>query len=375
MKYVINSTWRDDNNASLPSNLQIPELYLNDGRMYVEDSTIAFIDANDDGVIDWATQTGGLELVENTDVVSEVMEYNRDASEEYVNLSVPHAGFLMDMMPKPFLNGNLDISLFHNTTTDIVLTGENLDDGLDIDFGSAVTINSVTSTSPSEIIVNCTVGATLQAPLTISVKRGSVESYGDVLTCEVTDIVIGTGSAGTFTTDFDTGTNSASWGADWALEIYGNINSLDQYFVTSAYNVATPSSNTGPDTSDVFGNGSGQYMFTEASNPNNGVGQYAIARTTNFNELTDISFKYHMYGSNHGSLAVYTQNYDGTWNQEWLVTGQQHSNAGDTASTFSLSKVDWNVKAIEIRFNKDSATPTNGYMADIAIDDIEITSI
>ena len=302
------------------------------------------------------------------------IRYNSTSNQwEYSDDGGSYTAFAAGSPIRPYLSGNTDIILFDNTTGDITITGDNLDDLLTIDLGPQVTINSITAVNPTEITINYTTGATLQSATAISIKRGSISSYGDNLTCTVTDVVIGTGSAGTFTTDFNSGTDSAAWGSDWALAIFGGINSLDGYFQTQAYNTGTPSSGTGPDTSDVFGNGSGQYMYSEVSSPNYGNGKYGTATTSNFHDLTQIDFNYHMAGNNFGDFSLWSQNGDNTWTQRWLVNRAQQSNQGDPAINISLNTSTWDCKTIEFRF----AAPTNnsGYSADIAIDDIVLTSV
>ena len=243
---------------------------------------------------------------------------------------------------------------------------------MDIDLWPAVTINSVSYT-PTQLIINYTTTSTLQSATPIVMDRWMSNHYWETPTVEVTDVIIWSWSAWTFTTDFDTWTDSAARWTDWDLSIYGNVNSLDWYFQTQAYNTGTPSSTTWPDTSDVFGNGSWQYMYTEVSGSNNGSWQYGIARTSNFRDLTQLEFSYHMFWTAFWDFSVRSQNADDTRTQRRLVNWQQHANAWDPATDILLNTTTWDCKAIEFRF----ASPTNntGYSADICVDDIILTSV
>jgi len=274
------------------------------------------------------------------------------------------------MPSQPYLIGNTNIALLDSMTDDVVLIGDNFDENCTVYLGDEVQINSVIANSTTQLTVNYTTTAILQGAVPVIVERNGATHFGDSITCEVTDVVLGTGPSGTFTTDFQTGTNSASWGTDWTLAIFGNVNSLDGYFVTST--AGTPSGTTGPTDSSVFTSDS-QYMFTECSGSNNGSGQYGTAFTSNFRDLTQVDFEYHMFGTALGDFSLWSQNPDNTWTQRWLVNGQQQANQGDPALAISLNTTTWDCKAIEFRF----ASPTNntGYSADIAIDDIVLTSV
>ena len=61
-----------------------------------------------------------------------------------------------------------------------------------------------------------------------------------------------------------------------------------------------------------------------------------------------LSFYYHMYGSNTGTLNV-DVNDNGTWVNVWSVSGQQHSSMG-AAYTQAIVDLDSYTGTIQIRF-------------------------
>ena len=85
-----------------------------------------------------------------------------------------------------------------------------------------------------------------------------------------------------------------------------------------------------------------------------------------------LSFYYHMYGADMGSLYVdVDRGADGTWDDLsiWSRTGQQHTSSSDT---FSQGIVDLSsyTGTVRVRFR---GVDGNDYRGDIAIDDISVT--
>lgn len=134
------------------------------------------------------------------------------------------------------------------------------------------------------------------------------------------------------------------------------------------YSGATSSSNTGPS----GGSNSTYYVYLETSSGS----AYTAGDTANLlspvlnNETVQITFDYHMYGSNMGTLAldVYT---NGTWvNDVWRVSGQQ---SVSSATLYSQALVDLSGYAVaQLRFR---ATAVGGFMGDMALDNIAIWKI
>lgn len=132
----------------------------------------------------------------------------------------------------------------------------------------------------------------------------------------------------------------------------------------------TPSSRTGPDSG---ANGTTWYMYVETSRGDAyNAGDTAILEGP---EITGsdrrLSFYYHMYGSNMGTLSVDV--YDGnSWtNDVWSLSREQHYSSSDayTQATVDLNSFSGTIK---VRFR---CTAGGGWRGDIAIDDIEITGL
>ena len=86
-----------------------------------------------------------------------------------------------------------------------------------------------------------------------------------------------------------------------------------------------------------------------------------------------MSFFYHMYGADTGTLAVEVK-INSTWERIWEISGQQHS-----SSTAAWSQHELNLDVIKATLgNIDSvrfvAIAKGGYRGDIAIDKVEITA-
>ncbi|TQV84957.1 PKD domain-containing protein [Aliikangiella coralliicola] len=212
-----------------------------------------------------------------------------------------------------------------------------------------VAANGVLSGTPtsSDVGINSFVvevsdgGLSSQATMTINVSDGS------------TPVVLST-------SDFESDLG------DW-----NNSPTGDDYDWTRDSN-GTPSSNTGP--SSGAGN-SDYYLYFETSD--GGRGAFNAGETA-YIESIDItgsnrsmSFDYHMYGSEIGTLSVDVF-VNGVWvNDVWTLSSQQHNSAGAnyTNATVDLSSYNGTIK---IRI---WATAVGGWHGDIAIDNIVITGV
>jgi len=273
-------------------------------------------------------------------------------TEAYVKLS--------DIVMKAYTESCDTHIMKDNTSTDMVIYGYYFDSSIEVSIPN-VTINSM-SITPGTITLNVTASSTLSVN-NINISKNGVPNDGAQLTLEITDVITGTGSAGTFLTDFNGGnTGNTLWGPDWELEIFGSVNSIDNYFASST--AGTPSSSTGPSSgTDSY------YAFCETSNPNNGSGQYGSSTTSNFREIQSIDFDYFMYGTDIGDLSV--QGFDGTsWADLDVLSGQQQTSQNDAWLHKSISCS--NLKKVRFLFN--SPTNAGGYRADICIDNISIVS-
>jgi len=266
---------------------------------------------------------------------------------------------------RPYISNTDNFIIFQGITADVELTGGIFDPDIEMDFGPEVTFNHYTIVEPTRIVANVTASTSNQDPTPLVVRRGNVLSYGNAPFVSVTDVVVGQGPSGTFTTDFSSGGIGASaLGPLWEGEVFGTVDSLDSFFKTS--NAGTPSSNTGP-----LSGTSGYYLFTEKSGNNNGAGQYGQITTANFKDLTSISFDYHMFGANIGAISLYAQDMSGVWIGVWTKSGAQQSNQSDPfINSGVLDAISWEAKALRFVFEDGG-----GWGGDIAIDNIVITSV
>ena len=133
----------------------------------------------------------------------------------------------------------------------------------------------------------------------------------------------------------------------------------------------TPSGNTGPsDDITVAGN----YLFLEASS-NGSPGEIGANATAIFESpcfdldgLTEatLSFYYHLYGADTGSLEVEISNDDGSnWTNIYTIAGDQ----GDIWNTQNIDLISYLNQNIKLRF---IGTTGNGFASDMAIDHIGI---
>jgi glucuronoarabinoxylan endo-1,4-beta-xylanase len=145
---------------------------------------------------------------------------------------------------------------------------------------------------------------------------------------------------------------------DWV-----NITATDTHDWTR-YNVATPSSSTGPNTGAL---GSTWYVYLETSTVST-LGNTAILQGPVISGTSiSLEFYYHMYGSNMGTLNVDV--YDGVWhNGIWSRTGPQHATSA-VEYTQAIVNLSAYTSPLQIRFRAVAAGGTKG---DMAIDNIKV---
>ncbi len=142
----------------------------------------------------------------------------------------------------------------------------------------------------------------------------------------------------------------------------------------------TPSGSTGPSQ----GNGpAGQYLYIESSdigvttgaigfNARAIIASSCIDLTNHYN--ASLSFDYHMYGADMGTLALEVSEDGGiTWTQAFSVSGQQQTSNADawTTEVVDLSAGNYDGKIIRVRFNGLTGSSFN---SDMAIDNFVITA-
>lgn len=135
---------------------------------------------------------------------------------------------------------------------------------------------------------------------------------------------------------------------------------------------ATPSNNTGSASS----NQDDLYIYVESSNVGGqGTGNQRRAILGSpclvlpFNNTIEMTFDYHMLGTDMGTLSVEVSDDNGaTWNTEWSQSGNQGANWQNN-ETIDLTAYQGSI--IKIRLN---ALLGGGFTSDMAVDDIRITA-
>lgn len=157
----------------------------------------------------------------------------------------------------------------------------------------------------------------------------------------------------------------------WSQGTNGSVDDIDW----TSQSGTTLSGGTGPDTAS---NGI-QYLYTEAStnvtpqgSPNKNA--YLISPCFNFDGYEDaqLSFDYHMFGADMGSLSLEVSIDDGvTYTSVFSIAGQQHiaTDTSWTTETVDLSLYDGQI--IKLRFVGKTGS---GYQSDMAIDNINISA-
>ena len=289
-----------------------------------------------------------LATITNAQVTPDTM---KDWKENYVSVS--------GVVVKPFIESITRETYRTFNVTEVIIIGNNFDDTIEVhsDILDDTDFNLL-SITPTEITLEVTTSNVASG--IFNLYKSGVKNYGVTPVITVTDEIIGTGQAGTFTTSFANATGDALW-VDWTLETFG-ASVVGTYFASS--DAGTPSGNTGPSTGT-----NGYYAFVETSNPNNGAGNYGQAVTSNFRNISQIDFDYHMFGSDITALKL--QGFNGGWVDIVTLTGEQQAAQGDAwlSSSTSLTPTEGYE---QLRFVFEATT---SYMGDIALDNIVITSL
>jgi bacillolysin len=129
---------------------------------------------------------------------------------------------------------------------------------------------------------------------------------------------------------------------------------------------STPSSSTGPSSASE----GSYYMYVEASSPN-----YPSKVTRIESPCFDLSgestatfsFKYHMYGSNMGTLQLQASTDGTSWIDVWSLSGNQ----GNSWATANVNMDSYAGATVKLRF---VGTTGSSYRGDMAVDDISMTT-
>ena len=119
----------------------------------------------------------------------------------------------------------------------------------------------------------------------------------------------------------------------------------------------TPSRDTGPNE----GPSGGAYVYTEAS------GEYKKTAylTSAWGRYTRVTFKFHMYGSSMGSVAVEVLK-SNVWSEVWRRSGQQH---GSHSAAWSTAQVPFDAPVDKVRFVGETG---GAFRSDAALSDVRL---
>lgn len=148
---------------------------------------------------------------------------------------------------------------------------------------------------------------------------------------------------------------------------FSNINDTSDFFDWERARGSTPSAKTGPSKDHTCDGVNGHFMFIEASSK--GRGNNAILYSPLYRGMVEqcVEFFYHMYGRHVGTLNVYAQARGDVLRSVWRAYGNQ----GDVWSNARLAiPQDLAMAGYQIAFE---GITENGYLGDIAIDDVSVT--
>jgi len=133
------------------------------------------------------------------------------------------------------------------------------------------------------------------------------------------------------------------------------------------------STGTGPVYDHTIGDSTGQYIYFETSTPCFGGDDEAwlMSILIDFDAYSEeqLTFWYHMYGANMGTLYV-EENTTGSWEILWELTGQQQTSEGEAWREATVDLSDLSGQG-SLRFKGVSGT---GYTSDMALDDISFNA-
>ncbi|XP_013402242.2 MAM and LDL-receptor class A domain-containing protein 1-like, partial [Lingula anatina] len=151
---------------------------------------------------------------------------------------------------------------------------------------------------------------------------------------------------------------------DFSKDLCGFVQSTTDNLDWLRRSGSTPSSNTGPTADHTTGSASGNYLFIETSGK--AINDSALITSPNLNVTGTIcvSFWYHMYGADMGSLKVYRDR-GGVRSPIMVLSGNKGNKWLQAAVTLTNVQPTYKVAFQAIR--------GRNYRSDVAIDDISIT--
>lgn len=241
------------------------------------------------------------------------------------------------------------------------------DAGEEYNLGSANDVtNGPTSASPLSITIpsNAVLG---EVRMRVSCKYNAVPIACEVdFDGEVEDYTINITepSVSNCTTTISTYPSVISFENGWE----GFSQSSDDDFDWIRHTGSTPSTGTGPTSGN---NGSGYYIYTEASSPNNpNLSAKVLSPCYNLADLSSpkLEFAYHMLGDAVGTLTVKISDDNGAnWTSIWNKSGTQ-------GSSWSTAEIDLSsYTGSTVNFMIDGLN--NGWSSDFSIDDFSVSDV
>lgn len=163
------------------------------------------------------------------------------------------------------------------------------------------------------------------------------------------------------------GTTNCALNGGWI-----NVNStFNDDFDMRVNSGGTISQNTGPSNDHTLGNANGKYIYSEASNDCYEVESHVVSPCINLTGTTEpeLSFWYHMFGNNVGSLSVDILTGKG-WNSDIIPTIE--GNQGNSWINEKIDLSNFIGETVTIRFRIKTG---GSWSSDIAIDDIDIEDL
>lgn len=195
-----------------------------------------------------------------------------------------------------------------------------------------------------------------------TVLANAIDIGGTVASLPLTLDFEGDGLCGTGT---DCGATVCAIGNGWVNLTNGSEDDIDWRVDENG----TPSGGTGPSVDANPGTAAGNYVYLEASGSCSDQTAILQSPCIDLAGASAVSFKYHMFGGNMGSLHLDVFA-DGVWNQDVMaaISGDQ----GDIWQTQMVDLSLFSGQIIKLRFR---GVTGNGFESDMALDDISVSNV
>ncbi len=233
---------------------------------------------------------------------------------------------------------------------------------------SVTYLNNTSSTSPNpEVQFDAT--TTYSITLTVSNSFGSnsktLNDYISVTNSVNLPLSLDFESVSNCNTGSDCGNTNCNLNLNNSW--YNETNGIGDNIDWRADDGGTPSSDTGPNTDHTTGNGTGMYLYLEASNGCTQQSAHLVSPCLSIpSGTTEFRFWYHAYGADMGSLHIdLFQN--GEWTQD--ISSAISGNQGNVwlEKIVDLSSYEGQIVKLRIR-----GITGNNWLSDLAIDDLTI---